>query len=144
MTNRRAKHPTLYTAPAGPDAEPVLLGRRCACGYTFFPPQDYGCEKCGAGPEDLSAVELPGQGKLLSFTTVRHHWGNDPELPFSAGSILLDDGPVILGLLTSKEGADLAIGQRVHATLIETAKDKADNVTVECRFASGDAREGDE
>ncbi len=40
--------PTL--SESSTDAIPALKGR----GYTFFPPQDYGCEKCGAEGEQLA------------------------------------------------------------------------------------------
>lgn len=38
---------------------PLSLGECGRCGYRFFPPQDYGCERCGA---PAPSVAVPAEG----------------------------------------------------------------------------------
>lgn len=56
------------------DGAVLLRGMRCnACGGLFFPPQQYGCEACGADQTHLGEELLPSTGTLHSFTTVYVH-----------------------------------------------------------------------
>lgn len=94
---------------------PVLRGGRCRCGHVFFPMQSYGCELCGAFGEELTAIELRGQGILLSAATVHIYRGESYEAPFTVGSILLRDGPVVRVLL---RGERLVLGHRMRAVFV--------------------------
>jgi len=122
----------LYSA----SPEPTLNGAHCrACGYVFFPPQWYGCEVCGAGPEQLESKSLTGQGKLSSFATVHLHQGKGIEAPFTVGVIVLDDGPAIRAVLTEKTDAGLKIGDHRRAVLVAFADDESNAPVKELRFA---------
>ena len=125
--------PELYsTAPAG---TPALNGGRCrACGYVFFPPQQYGCEACGALPDQLEAVSLAGSGALHSFATVHLHQGKGIEAPFTVGVILLDDGPAIRSILTNRTSEVLKAGDRMIATMVSQGADENGREIVELRF----------
>ena len=104
---------------AGP--EPALNGARCrACGYVFFPPQSYGCESCGATPEQVERKSLRGEGTLASFATVHLHQGKDIEAPFTVGLIVLDDGPAVRAILTQRTDEGLKIGDRMRAVIVNT------------------------
>jgi hypothetical protein len=71
-----------------------LRGARCrACGTTLFPPQDYGCTRCGAHGDDLAPVNIPARGALTSFATVHVHRSHP--VPFTLGEVVLDTGPVV-------------------------------------------------
>lgn len=97
----------------------MLNGGCCrACGYVFFPPQSYGCEVCGAGPEKLEPKSLRGEGVLSSFATVNLHQDKGIETPFTVGVIVLDDGPAIRAVLTHKTDAGLKIGDRMRAVIV--------------------------
>src|SRR5208282_2253308 len=122
MTDLILAQPTLYES--GTDAIPALKGRRCkSCGYAFFPPQDYGCEKCGAEGERLEPMSLPGRGILHSFATVHRHRDERVQVPFTVGLIILDDGPVLTSILAAATDEGLRIGDRMRAVLAPLRKD---------------------
>jgi len=75
----------------------VLLGNRCLCGYVFFPPQAYGCQRCGG--TDLMSAPLRGTGTLLASALVHVHARPGRIAPFTIGTIRLDDGPILRALL---------------------------------------------
>jgi len=108
--------PTLYrTQESGP---PVLIGRQCQCGHVYFPPQDYGCEKCGATGSALQEKILQGQGKLVSWATVHMHAKPYPKAPFVVGKIALSEGPVMRALLKVPDEQGLQSGMAVKATMV--------------------------
>lgn len=110
MPERLSAEPTLHDAYGDP---PSLHGRRCTqCGRAFFPPQDYGCEACGAGPENLTAEELPGTGTLVASAAVPR----DHARSFRVGTIVLDAGPAIRALLDAPPG--IVPGARVCSSLV--------------------------
>ena len=124
--------PALYSGSGNP---PSLNGSRCRkCGYLFFPPQQYGCESCGAPGEELEAVALPGRGKLHSFATVHLHQGKGIEAPFTVGMILLDDGPAIRSILATRTGEGLKAGDRMSATMVSQGKDEQGSEVLELCF----------
>ena len=124
--------PALYSGSGNP---PSLNGGRCRrCGYVFFPPQQYGCESCGAPRGELEAVTLPGRGQLHSFATVHLHQGKGIEAPFTVGVILLDDGPAIRSILTNRTGQELKAGDRMSATMVSQGSDEHGRELMELRF----------
>ena len=132
MAEQMVAQPGLYTGAGNP---PSLNGGRCCkCGYVFFPPQLYGCESCGAPREELEAVALPGRGKLHSFATVHLHQGKGIEAPFTVGVILLDEGPAIRSILTSRTGEGLQAGDRMNATMVPQGTDEQGREVMELRF----------
>jgi uncharacterized protein len=138
MPNRKAIQSELYAAKASD--HPSLNGGKCrACGYVFFPPQRYGCELCGAPPEELDATQLSGRGWLHSYATVHLHQGKDIETPFTVGLILLDDGPAIRSILTNRTAACFAVGDRMASVLVTAGIDSDGDELVELRFAKAPA-----
>ncbi len=132
MPEAAASQSNLYSV--SPD--PMLNGGYCrACGYVFFPPQNYGCESCGASPEKLEPKSLKGEGVLSSFATVNLHQGKGIEPPFTVGVIVLDDGPAIRAVLTHKSGQGLKIGDRMRAVIVAAADDERGAPANELRFA---------
>ncbi len=119
--------PTLYAAEgtaAVPD-HPALHGGKCTCGHVFFPMQTYGCEVCGRNGDTLQPLRLSGRGKLIATATVHIHAGKPPkpevkphEVPFTIGSIALEDGPTVRTLLVGIEGKALKPGTAMVATLV--------------------------
>ena len=109
--------PTLYRAEGTPEApaHPALLGGSCPCGYVFFPLQRYGCERCGG--VDLRPMALAGAGRLLASARVHMHAGKGREAPFTIGSIVLDDGPIVRTLIEEDSGP-LHPGARMATTLV--------------------------
>lgn len=133
MTSRASAEPTLYDADT--PGTPTLHGRRCsACGHIFFPPQDYGCEACGATPEHLAVEDLAGIGTLIASAAVLRH----PLAPFAVGTVILDAGPPVRAVIETP-GTRLLPGTRVHASLVPSGHDDDGVEVVELRFAAGDA-----
>lgn len=67
MSDPRPAHPGLYRIDREP---PPLLGQRCTgCGRLTFPPNPYGCERCGGEADELVTEEIPGDGELAAFAT---------------------------------------------------------------------------
>jgi uncharacterized OB-fold protein len=134
MPNRKAVHPELYSPD--PSDNPDLNGGKCrACGYVFFPPQCYGCESCGAPPEQLEAVKLAGRGRLSSYATVYLYQGKDIEAPFSVGVVVLDGGPAVRSVLATPPEAGLAIGDRMKSVMLGTGAKQEGSEMFELRFA---------
>jgi uncharacterized protein len=132
MAESVSAQPALYSGSGNP---PSLNAGRCRrCGYVFFPPQQYGCESCGAPREELEAVAVPGRGSLHSFATVHLHQGKGIEAPFTVGVILLDDGPAIRSILTTRTDQGLQAGDRMSATMVSQGKDEQGREVMELRF----------
>jgi uncharacterized protein len=103
MTAPDLLKPALYRAE-GSDTDPdhpALLGGACECGHVFFPPQTYGCERCGR--MSLATRALSGAGKLLASARVHLHGGKTRAAPFTIVSVRLDDGPIMRTLLAGDD-----------------------------------------
>jgi hypothetical protein len=103
MTAPDLLKPALYRAE-GSDTDPdhpALLGGACECGHVFFPPQTYGCERCGR--MSLATRALSGAGKLLASARVHLHGGKTRAAPFTIVSVRLDDGPIVRTLLAGDD-----------------------------------------
>jgi uncharacterized OB-fold protein len=140
MPKRKSVQAELYSSDA--TDRPTLNGGKCrACGYIFFPPQGYGCESCGALPDELEALQLRGGGRLHSFATVHLYQGKDIEAPFTVGLIVLDDGPAIRSMLANRADESLAIGERMKSVLVAAGHDQEGVEMVELRFTKAEAGE---
>lgn len=113
--------PTSLFRDGSPGEAAVLVGRKCGqCGRVHFPPQDYGCEGCGAHGADFAEVDLDGAGRIKGVAALhRHDLAGVPKPAFIA-EIELDAGPALEALLDAEDGAALAAGDRVTAVLVET------------------------
>jgi uncharacterized protein len=99
------------------NGEPCLRAVRCAaCGSLAFPPQHYGCERCGA--TELADVSLESRGTVIASSMVHVHAQPAPATPFAMAEVRLDDGPVVRARLSTC-GFD-PHGRRVHGVLRET------------------------
>ncbi len=113
-------------------ATPALNGSRCAqCDTRFFPPLAIGCERCG-NPE-LTPTTLQALGKIHAAATVHLHGGKDIKAPFTVAEIVLDDGPLIRGLLTEVIEEDV-IEARVAGEWVVTGQDEDGKDVLEPRF----------
>lgn len=130
------KKPQLYRPAEGHDARagsPASLNAvRCTCGHVAFPPQHYGCERCGRSGSDLREEALSGQGRLLASSTVHMHAAAHPVAPFTVVEVELDHGVVTRGLLAENPSTDLKPGTRVHSIL--QAEPAEDGEVLDLRF----------
>lgn len=108
---------------------PFLKGVRCvACNEVAFPPQHYGCERCGSG--DLADLELAAQGVVLGSSQVHIHAQPEPAVPFTVVEVRLDAGPVVRALLDVGHESGDWHGRRVHGVL----RQRPDSAVMEFRF----------
>ena len=69
----------------GGPAEPRLVTSRCRrCALVAFPPERYGCERCGT---------------VRSHAVVHRHHQPEPATPFTVVEVALDAGPVLKAVL---------------------------------------------
>jgi uncharacterized OB-fold protein len=93
-----------------------ILGLKCrACGAVTVPPAMV-CRQC-AGP-DMDIVELKGNGKIRTFTTVFvAAEGRESEVPYTIVMVELDEGPWLMGNLDGidpKTASMEIIGKKVR------------------------------
>jgi uncharacterized OB-fold protein len=126
MNQPAIRQPHLLTA--GPP--PRLLGHRCrSCERVLFPPDPFGCERCGATAECLDTVELAAAGTIRAAATVHRHHHPSPETPFTVAVIELDDGPALKSVVL--DGGDGDVGRRVVGELVPSAVEEG---TLDLRF----------
>jgi uncharacterized OB-fold protein len=117
---------------------PALRGQRCGiCDAVAFPPNPYGCEKCGAPATKLIDQALAGRGRLRAFATTFIPPRKDMPAPFTVASIALADGPVVRALLTSPTDESLSIGDEVQAVLVSIPTENG--AQTQLRFAPVEA-----
>ena len=124
----QARHPRLLklTDP------PIMLGPRCTrCHRVAFPPDPYGCEKCGSQRDDLEVLDLEARGTVRAVATVHRHHHASPPTPFTVAVIELVGGPVIKAIVA---GGEVRVGVAVEGVLIEDVEDTAGTVMVDLQF----------
>ena len=135
MSRRTAKKKTLFTVPSAPGEAPVLRGGRCSCGHVFFPPQQIGCDVCGASGDAIAIVDLTAAGVLQAFATAHRQTRPGGGVPLIIGAVALDDGPVVEVVLDAEDESELRVGQRVGGRLVEVGEDDDGRAVVDCFFA---------
>jgi uncharacterized protein len=103
-----------------------LLGLKCAaCGAVNIPPKMV-CRQCAGA--DMKVVEVKGDGKILTFTTVFvAAEGREAEIPYVIVMVQLEDGPWIMGNLEGidpKTASMELIGKKVKMGVKVFAGDK--------------------
>ena len=110
---------------------PVMVGHRCAiCLRIAFPPDPYGCEKCGASATELDEFELEAKGSVRAVATVHRHHHPSPPTPFTVGVVELVGGPVLKAIV---EGEAVAVGDSVIGVLVD-GEDNDGNPVVDLHF----------
>lgn len=132
MSERVSKRPALFRLPRSGESGPRLLLGRCRCGHVFFPPQRYGCERCGAGPEALDVLEAPARGALRSAACL--HRGRSDEGPRAVGTVVLDAGPALEAPLDEPPPEPLPEDARAEGVLVETGEEAEGARVVDLRF----------
>jgi uncharacterized OB-fold protein len=85
-----------------------LLGLKCrACGAITVPPKMV-CRQCNSN--DLEVIELQGNGKIRTYTTVYvPAEGREEEAPYTIVMVELTEGPWIMGNLEGTGPEELSI-----------------------------------
>ncbi len=109
-------------------AAPVLLGSQCQeTGQVFWPAERF--NPVTHKPGTMQPHEVPGRGRLHSFTTIARGLPGFPS-PYALASIELDAGPTLIAQLTDWQDQDLTPGMPVEL-VIGTVKTKKDGTRVE-------------
>lgn len=126
----RPRHPRLMRL----GEPPAIIGHRCRrCQRVAFPPDPYGCERCGVGVDELESVDLVAAGTIHALATVHRHHHPRPETPFTVATIVLDDGVTLKGVLEGDPtGAE--VGQRVEGVTVPWEQDEDGTEVVDLRF----------
>jgi uncharacterized OB-fold protein len=135
VSRRIARKKTLFTVPPSAEGAPALLGGRCSCGHVFFPPQQMGCDVCGAAGDAIEIVELAAGGVLKAFAMAHRRTRPGGGSPLVVGVVALDDGPVIEVVIDADDDSALFVGQRVSGRLVDVGEDDAGGSVVDCFFA---------
>jgi len=80
--------------------------------------------------DQLLASPFTGTGVIQSTATVHRYQGTDITAPFTIAAIVLDEGPLVNGVLADRTSAK--IGAAVTATTTTTTRDGSD--VAELRF----------
>ena len=124
----QARHPRLLrlTDP------PIILGHQCiGCRRVAFPPDPYGCERCGSPREDLEELVLEAHGTVRAVAKVHRHHQPSPATPFTVAVIQLTGGPVIKAIVA---GAGVSVGTEVEGVLVQDVEDAEGNILVDLQF----------
>jgi uncharacterized OB-fold protein len=96
-----------------------------------FPPDPYGCEKCGSQHDDLEELDLEAKGTVRAVATVHRHHHASPPTPFTVAVIDLVGGPVIKAIVA---GGEVRVGVAVEGVLVEDVEDPEGTVMVDLQF----------
>lgn len=136
MSTQIALAPEISTWP---QAEPQLIGSRCAdCAATTFPAQTR-CPRCSGA--NTAETLLPRRGTLIAWTTqgfppgppYKGPTGKD-FVPFGVGLVQLGDIVRVEGRLTENDPAKLRFGQDVELTMMPFGTDAEGNELVTFAF----------
>ncbi|WP_029090477.1 Zn-ribbon domain-containing OB-fold protein [Brevibacterium album] len=94
-----------------------LLSTSCtACGYVDFPPQSYGCRRCGTHGDELSHAEIAASGTVLMSSEVHSHPDRSLAVPFTVAIVALSAGPVVR--VTMRDTTPVRRGDRVAGVIV--------------------------
>jgi uncharacterized OB-fold protein len=141
MSERVAKSPTLFSVPAEPSSETVLLGTRCSGGHVAFPPEQMGCEVCGAHGDEIETIELAASGTLTTFAMAHRQQRAGSTSPLVVGTVVLDAGPAVDVVLDVDDTAELSCGLRVVGNLVPVGEDESGRSILDCFFSAARSSE---
>ena len=123
---------------------PSLIGHECsACGRIAFPPDPYGCERCGSPADALLRCELDAVGRIEAVAVVHRHHRPEPPTPFTVATIVLDAGVSVKAVVVDDDGRSLTapppVGAAVRGVAIAAERDDDGVELLDLRFevASG-------
>ena len=103
-----------------------LQGSRCTSCETNLFPERIRCPACGG--KDLLSFQFKREGTVLAHTTVYEAaQGFTDKVPFEAGLIQIDDGPVIPAMITDVDPGETSVGMRVEMVTRRIRCDNADS-----------------
>jgi uncharacterized OB-fold protein len=102
------EHKLTFTEYNGALKENRLLGLKCkSCGAITVPPKVV-CRQCTGS--ELDIIELKGNGKIRTFTTVNvASEGREEEVPYTIVMVELEEGPWLMGNLDGIDPGDVSM-----------------------------------
>ena len=98
----------------------LLRASTCgACELVAFPPERYGCERCGALPEQHEVGLVPSSGRVRRRATVHRHHRPEPATPFVVVEVTLDAGPSLKAVAGNIRVDELMIGDRMRGAVTD-------------------------
>ncbi|MBN1365528.1 MAG: OB-fold domain-containing protein [Syntrophaceae bacterium] len=138
MTKKQVPFNVNYlTEPLFPLENVCLKGSKCkACGVVSFGKRLH-CEQCTS--KELEDVVLGTQGKIYSYTVIRHpapppYIPPEPFVPFPAAWVELPEGVRVLSPLTECELDQVKIGMDVELVIREAWEDEQGNSVIAFAF----------
>ncbi len=112
---------TSFTIPSDPSERPQMRGCVCpACGARFAGRRAI-CPGCGR--RGLDECLLSPTGTVWTFTVVHQKPpGAILEPPYAIAQVKLDDGPVVMSVITGAPPSDMRVGLPVAMTLYDTGR----------------------
>lgn len=102
---------------------PVFAIGHCdACGTYTYPPQAYGCRRCGAAL--LHPVSPPAPAVLRNYVTLHAALTPELEVPCVIGEIELAPGVVEEALIHVADETQLSLGQQMAPEAYQDGKDQ--------------------
>lgn len=91
------------------------------CGKVIFPPR-HSCPECWS--EELDWIEVKGNGRLVTFTTVRYGpAGFENMVPYILGVVEFPSGLKMFGQVKrDPEGGKIKVGARMKVVAVHTAE----------------------
>ncbi len=103
-----------------------LQGSRCKSCEALLFPQRIRCPECG--DREVEPFQFKGGGAVVSMTTVYEApRGFAGHVPYVAGLVRLDDGPVITAMITDIDPGEARVGMRVEMVTRRIRCDSADS-----------------
>ncbi len=109
------------TTPTSADAGRLVASRCTRCGLVTSPPERFGCEACGALPDEHEPAVIDTAGTVKSYATVWRHAKPTPPTPYTVLQVVLDAGPALKGVLED-DVAVPKIGDRVRGRVEQTTE----------------------
>lgn len=103
-----------------------LEGTRCASCEALLFPMHVRCPNCGS--KEMRTHRFQGMGSLLCRTVVYEApRGFAGQVPYVAGLVKLDEGPVISAMITDVDPEDTTVGMRLEMVTRRIRCDCADS-----------------
>jgi uncharacterized OB-fold protein len=130
-----SRQPSLYRCDESGNL--TIIGSSCRfCRKVSCPSGRYGCPHCGAAAEAQDLCDLSGQGSLKGFVLVNVDLPGERSAPYIVGTIALEEGPIIEGILLASGDPVYSLDQRVRAVAVRVTGDSEHVNSFECQFAT--------
>ena len=101
-------------------ARELRLQRCAGCAHVWYPPGPV-CPRCLS--ESWTFDKMSGRGRVVAWTVFHRQYFPDIPVPYAVVSVMLDEGPLMIGNVVGIDAATLQLDLPVEA-VFEEARDK--------------------